>query len=139
VARAAILALGGLPRDADQLGHLIAGWRTMTSDEPFDPDRHEEFARFRPFIMSLVEREDGDDAPSDLLNVLFGLAPDLWRSGERDTVGQLVAIARSDNIDAPTARRNLARIGLRLEKHDGETGRRPGSASPPSIPASTRC
>jgi len=121
VARAAILDMGGQPRDADQLGNLIAGWRTMTSDAPFDAAIHEEFTRFRPFVMSLVESEDGDDAPSDLLNVMLGQVPDLWRSGERFTVGELVALARSDEIDAANARKNLGRIGLRFEKKDGET------------------
>ncbi|MCW5737348.1 MAG: hypothetical protein KIS73_24695 [Enhydrobacter sp.] len=120
VARAAIMTMGGQPRDADQLGHLIAGWRTMTSDDPFDPDRHEEFTRFRPFIMSLVESEEGDDAPTDLLNTIFGQVPDLWRSGERSTVGELVALGRSNELEAANARKNLARIGLRLEKLPGE-------------------
>jgi hypothetical protein len=68
IARAAVLGMGGSPRDADQLGHLIAGWKTMTSDDELgDTDQLE---RFRPFIMSLVENEDGDDAPNDLLNVV---------------------------------------------------------------------
>lgn len=120
VARAAILRMGGAPRDADQLGHPIAGWRTMTSDVPFDPGDFEEFTRFRPFIMSLTEQEEGDDAGNDFLNTLFSLAPDLWRSGERLTVGQLVALARSRDPDAGQWRRALHAIGLRLEKRDDE-------------------
>ncbi len=58
VARAAIQRMGGQPRDADQLGHLIAGWRTMTSDDPLEDD---DLGRFKPFIVSLAEQEDGDD------------------------------------------------------------------------------
>ena len=120
VARAAILKMGGQPRDADQLGHLIAGWRTMTSDDAFDPDDVEALTRFRPFVMSLVESEDGDDAPSGLLNTLFSLAPDMWRSGERLTVGQIVALARGKEADAGQWRRALLPNGLRLEKHEKE-------------------
>lgn len=121
VARGAILALGGSPRDADQLGHLIAGWQTMTSDDPFDPDDVGQFERFKPFILSLSDEESGEDAGSDLLNTIFGLVPDLWRSGERHTVGQLVALARSnDHVEAATARRNLLALGLRLDKREGE-------------------
>ena len=120
IARAAILTMGGAPRDADQLGHPIAGWRTMTSDEAFDPDDADAFARFRPFIMSLIEQEDGDDAPNDFLNTLFSLAPDMWRSGERLTVGQIIALGRSNEADAGQWRRALLPNGLRLMKNDGE-------------------
>src|SRR5262249_30130505 len=38
VARNVVLGLGGTPRDADQLGHLIAGWWTMTNDRPLSAD-----------------------------------------------------------------------------------------------------
>ncbi len=120
VARAAIQAMGGSPRDADQLGHLIAGWKTMTSDEVLG--EADDLVRFRPFIMSLIEGEEGDDAASELLNTIFGQVPDLWRSGERNTVGELVALGRSDTaLEAANARKNLARIGLRFEKREGET------------------
>jgi hypothetical protein len=120
-ARAAIMAMGGSPRDADQLGHLIAGWKTMTSDDELgDADQ---LARFRPFIMSLTENEDGDDAPNDLLNILFSSAPDMWRSGERLTIGQLIARARSDDPDAGQWRRALEPNGLKLVKRDDESWR----------------
>lgn len=120
IARAAILKMGGQPRDADQLGHLVAGWKTMTSDDELGDD--DSLERYRPFIMSLVEGETGDDAPSDLLNTIFGLVPDIWRSGERMTVGQLIALARDEKeSDAGHWRRALMPLGLRLEKRDDET------------------
>lgn len=118
VAREAILKMGGIPRDADQLGHLIAGWRTMTSDEPLDPERYEELTRFRPYIVSLQEVEDGEDEPNELLNLIYGLAPNAWESGSRPTVGQMIADAREDN--GSIAREKLLRFGLRLERRQGE-------------------
>jgi hypothetical protein len=51
IARAAVMAMGGNARDGDQLGHLIAGRWTMTSDEPLTDDV-EQLKRFRPYIMS---------------------------------------------------------------------------------------
>jgi hypothetical protein len=118
-ARGAIMKMGGTSRDADQLGHLAAGWKTMTSDQAFGDN--DDLARFRPFIMSLVEAEEGEDAPSDLLNALFSSSPDLWRSGERMTVGELIAAARSDATDAQARRKQLGTIGLRLGKLPNET------------------
>jgi hypothetical protein len=119
IARAAILEIGGQARDADQLGHLVAGWKTMTSDDPLDDN--DQLIRFRPFIMSLVEAEDGEDAASLLLNTLFGLAPDIWRSGERRTIGQLIALGRADETESFECRKALLPNGLRLDKREGET------------------
>ncbi len=119
IARAAILEMGGQPRDADQVGHLIAGWKTMTSDA--DLGEADQLERFRPFIMSLAEADDADDAPHDLLNTLFSTAPDLWRSGERLTIGQMIAKARTEDPEASQWRRALPPNGLRLEKQAGET------------------
>lgn len=120
VAREVILRMGGAPRDGDQLGHQIAGWSTMTSDEPLDADRDREvLERFRPFIVSVAEQEDGDDEPTICLNTIFGLAPEKWVGGERVTVGQLVAIARTP--EGSGARRALLPYGLMLQKRDGES------------------
>ena len=117
-ARVVILKMGGIPRDADQLGSLIAGWATMTSDQPLDPERHEELERFRPFIMSLAEADDGADEASICLNTIFSLAPDKWVGGERVTMGQCVANARRD--DGASWRRTLETYGLMLRRNDGE-------------------
>lgn len=118
VAREAILRMGGAPRDGDQLGHLIAGWSTMTTDDPLDAGDHEALERFRPYIVSLAEADDGDDEPTVCLNTIFGLAPDKWIGGERVTVGQLVALARGDSGSG--ARRALLPYGLMLVRNEGE-------------------
>ena len=120
IAREAVMKMGGTPRDADQLGHLVAGHRTMTSDDPFDPECHEDITRFRPFIMSLAEEEDGDDEPTILLNLLFGQVSDKWIGGQKPTVGQMIMRARSDEVDAGDWRRALAACGMRLERVQDE-------------------
>lgn len=50
------------------------------------------------------------------LNHLFGQSPDLWRSGDRPTVGRLVLAAAglSEEVSAETAGRALASVGLRV-------------------------
>ena len=121
-AREAVLGMGGVMRDADQLGHLIAGWWTMTQDEPLTPDHPvAQLERFRPHIVSLIEEEDGEDEPSKLLNTLFGLTPDKWVGGERVTIGQIIAHARDgESFDADKWRKTLLPYGLALVRHQGE-------------------
>ena len=119
IARTAIMAMGGNTRDGDQLGHLIAGWWTMTSDSPLNEEDVEQLSRFRPHIMSLVEAEDGDDEASDCLNTLFGLTPhNKWSGGEQLTIGQIIAKAREE--DGTDWRRALGPNGLRLDRKEGE-------------------
>lgn len=112
--RARILELGGSPRDGDQLGHLLAGWWTMSSDEPIDDDTLGRLDRFKDYIVSLKDQEEGEDDASNLLNTLLGLPADTWRGGERLTIGQMIARAREpDNSEFRSA---LLPYGLRLEK-----------------------
>jgi hypothetical protein len=119
IARTRILELGGAPRDADQIGHLVAGWATMTSDQPLDAADVAELERFRPYILTVVDEEDGADDASELLNVLWGLPAPAWRGGDQLTIGQLVARARFD--DAIEARRSLLAMGFRFHKLPAET------------------
>jgi hypothetical protein len=118
LARARILDLGGTPRDADQLGHLIAGWACMTADTPMSADDVAALDRFAPYIVSVVDAQDGADDAGDFVNVLFGLPAQSWRGGDQLTLGQLIARARlPDNHDA---RRTLLGYGLRFHRVQGE-------------------
>ena len=116
VARASVMGMGGSPRDADQIGHLVAGYYTMIRDEPLAQD--EDLSRYQPFIISINDADTGEDEPTELLNTLFGIAPDTWRSGHRPTVGQVIARAREEN--GTDARGLLPSYGLRLEKRGKE-------------------
>lgn len=118
-ARARILGLGGDARDADTLGHAIAGWATMTKDDELTEDEVGKLDRFAPWIVSLANQEDGGDDAMELLNVLLGLPAQNWRGGDQLTIGQLVARGREpDNHDF---RRALLPYGMRLEKLPLET------------------
>jgi hypothetical protein len=118
--RAKIMELGGSPRDGDQLGHLIAGWATFTSDNVLTEDELGALERFKPYIMTVSEEEDGADDPSNLLNTLFGsLMPGIFKSGLQLTVGEAIAHAREPDSGAEM-REALMRIGLRLVRVKSE-------------------
>lgn len=119
--RARILELGGSPRDGDQLGHLLAGWWTMTSDDVIVSETLQGLDRFKEYIVTLKDQEEGEDDASNLYNTLLGLPADAWRGGERLTIGQMIARAREhENADF---RQALLPYGLRLEKLSGEIWR----------------
>lgn len=121
-ARATLLGWGVSQRDAMQLGHLVAGFWTLTGDEPADDALREGMSKY---LVHLPEAsDDADDDPTmdqdvrDLLNVLYGAEDHLtWSGGSRSTVGQLIARGRNDrSMDSGQARERLAPLGLRLIK-----------------------
>jgi hypothetical protein len=123
MARARILDLGGSPRDADQLGHLIAGWATMTSDNPLNGDDVRELERFKPYIMTVSDQEDGADDPMECFNTLLGLSSGIFKHGRELTLGQVIAQAR-EPASGSDMREALRALGLRLERIRSEvTGR----------------
>jgi hypothetical protein len=113
-ARARILELGGSPRDADQLGHLIAGWATMTSDEPLADIDLRELERFASYIMTVSDEQVGADDASDCFNTLLGLPVHVYRGGQQYTLGQVIALARER--DGDEYRNALLTYGLRLDR-----------------------
>jgi hypothetical protein len=116
-AQKAIIDLGGTPGDADQIGHLIAGWWTLTRDDPPDEDCIADVKRFKDYMRTLADADGGEgDEASECFNYLLG--SDLhgaWRGGKILTIGQTIARAREkDSVDAGDARTELHRKGLRL-------------------------
>jgi hypothetical protein len=118
-ARVRVLELGGSPRDADQLGHLIAGWSTMRSDTPLDPRGFAELERFKAYIMTLAEEADGTDDPSECLQTLFDLSSGIFDQGRELTLGQVIAHARDGDAGAKM-RAALRGLGLRLDRLESQ-------------------
>ncbi len=117
--RARILELGGDPRDADQLGHLLAGWACMSWDEPISEDELGRLARFKEYIRTVQDEAEGLDDASECFDTLLGLTANReWHAGEQRTIGQIIARARIANND--DFRRKLLGYGLRMEKHPDE-------------------
>lgn len=114
LARARILDLGGDSRDADTLGHLLAGLATMTLGRLMTEDEVGKLDRFVPWITTLRDQEDGVDDAMELFNTILGLPADNWRGGGRLTIGQMVALGRED--DGGDYRKMLLVYGLRLDR-----------------------
>ena len=118
-ARATLLGWGVSQRDATQLGHLVAGFWTLTGDEPADDALREGMRKYLEHLPS-ADSSDGDDVEPDarnLLNALFGAEDHLtWSGGARRTVGQVVARARQDGTDGTPFREQLLPLGLRMWK-----------------------
>jgi hypothetical protein len=113
--QAKILDMGGAPRDADQNGHMIAGWACLTGDEPLSDDELAGLERFRPYILTLSDAEDGADDAGNCWNTLLGLTlAKPWRPGEQLTIGEMIASAREP--EGQDLRRVLKRTGLLLQK-----------------------
>jgi hypothetical protein len=113
--KARILELGGAPRDADQLGHLLAGWACMSWDEPISEDELGRLDRFKDFIVTLRDEAEGLDDANECFDTLLGLPAQMeWHGGRRQTIGQLIAQAREPEGDA--SRKMLLGYGLRLTK-----------------------
>lgn len=110
---AALLARGCSMRQADQLGTLLAGRDALIHDVAPDTDSAEaEVERFAHLI-DVLKQDDEDGEGEQCLNHLMSWPTDLWRSGDRRTVGELVANARQST--GSLDREALPRIGLRVQ------------------------
>lgn len=114
LARKRILELGGDPRDADTLGHPIAGHATMVLGRLMAEDEVRDLDRFKPWITTLRDQEEGVDDATELLMTVFGLPAQNYRGGDQLTIGQLIARARE--ADGADYRRALLAYGLRLDR-----------------------
>jgi hypothetical protein len=110
--RSAILQSGLDPRPADQIATLLAGRDLLLNDYPPCSDSIEaELERAAPLIRDAQEQaEEGEG--QQCLNHLYSSPVDLWRSGERPTVSQLVMDAM--DMHGSEKRRMMGTIGLRL-------------------------
>ncbi|TXL72545.1 hypothetical protein FHP25_24940 [Vineibacter terrae] len=119
-ARATLIGWGTSQRDATQLGHLVAGFWTLTGDDPADDALCQGMRKYLDHLPAAESDVDDDMDPDvrDLLNVLFATEDHLtWSGGSRQTIGQIVARARDAKaIDAHQARERLPPLGLRLIK-----------------------
>lgn len=117
-ARRRILELGGTARDGNQLGHLLAGWWTLISDEPAGDDLLDDIGRrFLRWIVSINDAREGSDPAMQCWNRLLGEDAHVWRGGETLTVGQVIARAREAS-GGESYRKAMLGMGLRLLPDD---------------------
>ena len=120
--RRAFLERGCDARQADQLATLAAGRDLMTQDEVPDPEAlAAEVEAFDHLIESAREHDDEDGEGQLCLTHLYSTPVDTWRSGERETVSEIVMSAmQSAGVES---RKALGKIGLKLV--DSERADRP--------------
>lgn len=112
--RNALLADGCDARQADQLATLISGRDMLTRDDLPDAEAiAAELDAWRPLIADAQQDAEDDSEGRRCLDHLLSSAPDLWRSGQRQIVAQVVMAAADPR--GTESRRALGTLGLRLE------------------------
>ena len=118
--RTKFLALGCTPRAADQISTLLAGRDLLCADELPDSDSlHDTTIQFADLVEAAAQNEEEGEG-HQCLSKLYTSPADLWRSGERWTIGEIVekAIAKETDHLGLWLGRSLAKLGLRLEYLD---------------------
>ena len=122
--RAGLLDAGCDGRQSDILSGLLAGRDLLLHDAfPCSDDVEEQVQALRPLISAMrqADREDGD--AQQCLMHLLGYVPDHWRSGTRQTLGQMIATAlREDDDDAENSAA-IRTYGLRVLRIAGQDRR----------------
>lgn len=117
--RAAFMGKGCDSRDADRIATLLAGRDLLIHDEVPDSDSlEEETARFLELINDAAEQEEESEGQQCLTH-LYSSPVDLWHSGARKLVSELLLEARSLGTGA-AARSEITKLGLRIHKEAGE-------------------
>ncbi len=115
--RGAFQGLGATPRQADQLGALLAGRDLMLSDTETSPAAAAEAAvAFQPMVTAIVNEEAENSEAQRCLNHLLSWMAEAWSGGHKATLGQLVMAALAQGEDETAARQALPAYGLRLEQ-----------------------
>lgn len=109
--RAALMGCDQSSRYADQFSVLLAGKETLLNDLVVDTDTiAEDLEALKPLMVQAGE--DVAEGEGDMcLNHLYSSPVDLWRSGDRQTVGQILQTVLKKTTSADMAEDN-ARLGL---------------------------
>ncbi|MDP6565685.1 MAG: hypothetical protein QF578_12730 [Alphaproteobacteria bacterium] len=108
-------------RQADQIATILAGRDLLLCDvEPDDDSLTHEVGRCRELLEAAAAEEDEGEG-EQCLNHLMSSPVDIWRSGLRRTVAQVIIDAlAADPTTAGGQRAGLGTIGLRLEGTGGD-------------------
>ena len=121
VYRRAFLEAGLDGGGADQMACLFAGRDTLISDDCADTkDLGREIASVQPMISDIKEDRTEHEG-FQCLNHLYSSIYDGYRSGEKETVGQLLSRALEEPRDTALTK-SLATIGLKIIMTKGPPG-----------------
>jgi hypothetical protein len=111
--RGAFMGVGCDGRDADRIATLLAGRDLLTCDDVPEPENLSvEVERFQGLIAEAAEQDEEGEGQL-CLTQLYTSQVDLWRSGERETVAEVLMLAM--NLNEGHSRKAIQKIGLRLE------------------------
>lgn len=104
-------------RAADQIATILAGRDLLCCDETPGADSLDQAIADFDFLIEAAEENDAEGEGQQCLTKLYSAPAELWRSGERYTVGEVVmrAMARETDREGISFRRTIKRLGLRLE------------------------
>lgn len=97
-------------RAVDQIATLFACAETLLYDEPTNGSAAADFISELGFDQIAVVEADHDH--DECLNTLLASSPDLWRSGRRLTIGELIKSTTKSDFDGNEKRDALRSIGL---------------------------
>ena len=118
--RSGFIEAGFDGRDSDRIAALLAGRDLLLHDDLACSDSvQEDVDRFKDFLKSM-ETGEYDGEGYECWAHLLSSPIDLWRNGERETIGELLARALMERNPAAKRenRRNLQRIGLLIPSTD---------------------
>lgn len=108
--RRLLAARGCDPRQADQPATLMAGWAMLSGDEALSEEEAAALIADCAFAIAGVERAGDDDGPQRCLQLLYSARPEVWRGGEKPTIGELLGQAMTS--EGAAARGALRSLGL---------------------------
>ena len=131
--RTAFLDVDLEPRAADTIAALLAGRDLLIRDAlPTKAEADDAVGQFAELIDYAREQEDEGEG-QQMLNHLWSSPADLWRSGDRLTVGQVVALALAET-EKGTHRKAIGALGLLVAGHDAYDARGPAPEHEPLFP-----
>lgn len=122
------LAQGVTPRGADQIASLMAGRHTLLYDSLPDENFMQSERIDVAGLMEEEKMEGEDNEGTQCLNHLYSTAVDFYRSGERQTLGQMIIRALnpiSSGLSPEEFNKQLTNYGVKVIYGDG-----PGSNTP---------
>jgi len=119
--RAAFLSAGASARGADAIATVLAGRDMLLAEEMPDSDTLAEVTVQFADLVAAYARNEEEGEGQQCLNHLYSAPADLWRSGERLLVSEVIIRARNkewNEAQNASYARMLGKIGLRLHVDD---------------------
>lgn len=118
--RAQFMHVGCSARAADQIATILAGRDLLCADVlPNEDSLEEATIVFRDLVTAAADNDDEGEGQQCLMR-LYTSPADLWRSGARETVGEVIekALDKKTDTEGRWFGKSLRTMGMRLEFDD---------------------